>query len=214
MHRIPRQRMQGVQREIAAISKTLGIKLLKEMAIIYTETYDVLRPLKGNLDRSCMEYDMSKPITEFICSLPPQNTASRHGNIHNMVQEIKALQTTLDFTENIDEQLALEEDIAGKILWTCYSGLRSAVGHIPTKVLHNVLENDKMCNLADRVKFLEEISRVFDDALAELPTDDQAHLRRIIADAEVGTSKYQLLLDERTREQRVPGARHEDQTRT
>ncbi|KAI6152677.1 hypothetical protein BKA82DRAFT_1008444 [Pisolithus tinctorius] len=63
-------------------------------------------------------------------------------------------------------------------------------------------------------QFLEEISQVFNDALAKLPTDDQAHLRRIMADAEAGTSKYRLLLDERAREQRVPGTMREEQTRT
>ncbi|KAI6152673.1 hypothetical protein BKA82DRAFT_1008447 [Pisolithus tinctorius] len=211
---IPRQQMQGIQGEIAAISKTLGIKLLEEMAAIYTQTYHVLCPLKGDLDRSCTEYDMSKPIIELISNLRPQITASKHDNIRNMVEEIKALQTTLDATENIDEQLALEEDITGRILWTCHYGLRSEVGHIPAKVLHSILENDKLCNLLDRVMFLEEISRVFNDALAELPTDDQAHLRRIMADAEAGTSKHKLLFEERKREQRVPGARHEEQTRT
>ncbi|KAI5987758.1 hypothetical protein F5J12DRAFT_554393 [Pisolithus orientalis] len=213
-HGIPRRRMQGVQNEVTAISNTLGIKLLEEMATIYTRFYDILCPLKVKLDRSCMEYDMSKPIAEFISSFPPQTTTSRDDSIHDMVQEIKRLQTTLDTTENIDEQYALEEDITGRILWTCHSGFRSAVGHIPAKVLHNILENDKMCNLVDRVKFLEEISRVFNGALDKLATDNQAHLRRIMADAEAGTSKYQLLLDERAREQRVPGAMREEQTRT
>ncbi|KAI6146491.1 hypothetical protein BKA82DRAFT_31360 [Pisolithus tinctorius] len=106
--------------------------------------------------------------------------ASRNNSIHDMVQEIKRLQTILDNMANIDKQCALEEDITRRILWTRHSGVRSAVGHIPAKVLHNILENDKMCNLVDRVKadqFLEEISRVFNGALDKLASDDQVHLR-------------------------------------
>ncbi|KAI5990819.1 hypothetical protein F5J12DRAFT_786435 [Pisolithus orientalis] len=198
---------------ISGLVKTLCRRmnnLPEEMAAIYTQTYHVLRPLKGDLGRSCTEYEMSKPIVEFTSNLRPQTTASRHDNIRNMVEEIKALQTTLDATEIIDEQLALEEDITGRIPWTCHYGLCSEVGHIPAKVLHSILENDKLCNLLDRVKmsdwtyartkaiesrhqFLEEISRVFNDALAELPTDDQAHFRRIMADAEAGTQNISCL---------------------
>ncbi|KAI6146411.1 hypothetical protein BKA82DRAFT_2250734 [Pisolithus tinctorius] len=161
-----------------------------------------------------MKYDLSKPIIEVIGQLPTQAEVSGQGGIDDMIQDIKTLQMTLDATKNTDEQFALEEDITGRILWTCHSGLRSAVGHIPAKVLYNILEGDKMCNLVDRVKFLEEISQVFNDALAELPTDDQAHLRRIMADAEAGTSKHKLLIEERARGQRVPGARREEQTRS
>ncbi|KAI6042225.1 hypothetical protein EDC04DRAFT_2661556 [Pisolithus marmoratus] len=130
---ISRERMRGVKREIAAISKTLGVRLLQEMKAGYIQTYDVLYPLKGKLSKSCMDYDLSKPITEYIGSLPQPVTVSGHGGIRDKVQVIKTLQTKLDATEDIDEQLALEEDITGRILWTCHSGLRSVVGHIPAK---------------------------------------------------------------------------------
>ncbi|KAI5987755.1 hypothetical protein F5J12DRAFT_554344 [Pisolithus orientalis] len=151
-HRIHRQPMKVARREIASISNTLGIKLLEEMAAVYTRAYHVLCPLKGNMDRSCMGCDMSEPITKFISNLPPQTTTSRRDSIHTMVQDIKTRQTALDATENVDEQLALEEDITGRILWTCHSGLRPAVEHIPAKVLHSILKNDKICNLVDRVE--------------------------------------------------------------
>lgn len=58
----------------------------------------------------------------------------------------------------------------------------------------------------NRISFLEEISKVFKDALAALPSDDHTHLRRIMADAEAGTSKHQQLLDARTQELGTPGA--------
>ncbi|KAI6043678.1 hypothetical protein EDC04DRAFT_2649354 [Pisolithus marmoratus] len=186
-------------------------QLLEEMRAAYIPTYDVLNLLNGDLTRHWENYDLSAPITTRISSLPQPTSTSGRDSIRDMVQEIKTLQTSLDAVENIDEQLALEEDITGRILWTCHSGLRSAVGHIPTQVLNSILKEDKMYDLADRVKFLEETLKVLRDALAELPTDDQSHLRRIMADAEAGTSKHQLLLDERTRGQRAQGATHEGQ---
>lgn len=195
------QQMQGVKREIGAISGTLGIRLLQEITAVYFEFLEKLRTLESDLDRRCVKYDISKPITEFI-SLPTRTVVCEHHvRIRNTMRKIEELEERLDATNNINEQLALEEDITGRILWTCHAGLRDTVGHIPAKVLHGILENDKMYDLMGRVKFLEGISGVFNDALTELPTDDQAHLRRIMADAEADTSKYQLLL-----EQRVPGA--------
>lgn len=200
VHEIPGQQMQGVKHDVGAISKTLGIKLLAEIAAVYSQAYHDLSALKGKLDRGCVEYDMSKRIIEFISSLSPQTSMLGHTGIHDMVEEIKKLQEGLDTTKNNYEQCALEEDVTGRILWACYSGLYSVVGHIPAKVLHSALANDSLYTLMDRLKFLEEISRIFNDALAELPTDDQAHLQRIMADADTGTSKYKLLLAERARE--------------
>lgn len=151
---ILRQQMQGIKYEIEALSKTLGIRLLQEMKTVYTQTYDKLCAFKDELTRSCMVHDLSKSITECIGRLPQPTTMLRHDSICNMVTEIKILQTKLDCVENIDEQLALEENVTGMILWACHCGLRSAVGHIPAKVLHNVLENDEMYDLLDRVKVL------------------------------------------------------------
>ncbi|KAI6043669.1 hypothetical protein EDC04DRAFT_634551 [Pisolithus marmoratus] len=178
VRKFPKYRTQGAKLEIGAISKTLGIKLLEEVAAVYSEAARTLHPLKCSLDEDCMAYDMSKPITEVIGSLSSQTSASRHIGFHDMVEEIKNLQTKLDGTQNEDDQLALEEDITGRILWACHSGLRSTVGHTLAKVLNSILKDDKVYHLMDRVKFLEQICRVFNDALAELPTDDQAHLRR------------------------------------
>ncbi|KAI6008038.1 hypothetical protein EDC04DRAFT_2907341 [Pisolithus marmoratus] len=153
---------------------------------------------------------MSQPIVALDNSPSLQTSALRHVEFRAMVEEINDLQKKLDGTENNDDQLALEEDITGRILWACHSGLRStAIPRSPpdlNQVLNSILKDDKMYHLLDRVKFLDEICTIFNDALAELPTDDQAHLRRIMSDAEAGTSKYQLLQDERAREQRAPGA--------
>ncbi|KAI6043175.1 hypothetical protein EDC04DRAFT_2891194 [Pisolithus marmoratus] len=204
MREIPRQRMRGIKHEIGAMSKTLGIKACIATNTDIIESYHALCPLKGNLDTGCREYGMSKPITEFIGSFSPRTSASRHVEIPDMVEEIKKLQTVLDATKNIDEQLALEEDITGRAIPRLLPDLN--------QVLNSVLKEDKMYNLMNRVKFLEEISKVFNDALAELPTDDQAHLRRIMSDAEAGTSKHQLFLAEQTREQRALGTTHDGQT--
>lgn len=206
------QRMQGLKHEIEALSNTLGIRLLQEMTAVYIQTHEKLCPLKDRLTRSCIEHDLSKPITECTDGLPQLTMVSGYNSIRKMLGDIEILRTKLDHTENIDEQLALEEDVTGRILWTCHFGLRSFVGHIPAKVLCDVLENDEVYDLTDRVKFLEDISTVFNDALAELPTDNQVHLRRIMADAEAGTSKYELLLKERTGEQKAPSTAREGQT--
>lgn len=208
------RQMLGLKHEIEALSKTLGIRLLQEMTTVYIQAHKRLCPLKDRLTRSYTEHNLSKPITECISSLPQPTMVSGHNNIRRMLRDIESLRTKLDDTENVDEQLALEEDITGRILWTCHFGLRSAVGHIPAKVLRSVLGNDEVYDLMDWVKFLEDISTVFNDALAELPTDDQAHLLRIMADAEGGTSKYELLLEERRREQRTPSTTREGRTTT
>ncbi|KAG6328977.1 hypothetical protein ID866_10111, partial [Astraeus odoratus] len=44
---------------------------------------------------------------------------------------------------------------------------------------------------------LEDIGSIFKNSLSKPPSDGQAHLRRILADAQAGISKYQLLLSER-----------------
>ncbi|KAI6043674.1 hypothetical protein EDC04DRAFT_2649288 [Pisolithus marmoratus] len=129
--KFPKHRMQGVKHEIGAISKTLGIKLLEEMALVYSEAGCKLRKLKCNLDENCMAHDMSQPIVALDNSPSLQTSASRHVEFRAMVEEINDLQKKLDGTENNDDQLALEEDITGRILWACHSGLRSTVGHIP-----------------------------------------------------------------------------------
>lgn len=204
-----RKRMQEVKRELGAISQTLGIRLLEEISAVYAGAHDILYPLHDNLDRRYFEYDTSKPLTEFVGSLDPQTDVSGHDGIQSMVREIKSLQAVLDVTTDIGERCALEEDITGKILWTCHCGLRFSVGHIPAKVLYSILKEDKVYDVMNRISFLEEISKVFKDALAALPSDDHTHLRRIMADAEAGTSKHRQLFDARTQELRIPGATRE-----
>lgn len=124
----------------------------------------------------------------------------RQTNIYSMVQEIKALQAKLVITGDEDELRALEEDIAGKILWLCWCGINSEVNEILPKVRDYVLRDDAWQD--DTRHGLYEAARILKGTPHVDPDDDQAHLRRIMADAGAGTSKYQLLLAARAADQR------------
>ncbi|KAI6094854.1 hypothetical protein EDD16DRAFT_1682424 [Pisolithus croceorrhizus] len=104
-----------------------------------------------------------------------------------MVREIKALQAKIDTIQNEDELRAMEEDITGKILWVCWCGVSSEVNEILPKVGNYILEENAW-------QGLYEIARIMKGTPLIDPDDDQAHLRRIVADAGAGISKYRLLL--------------------
>ncbi|KIM53335.1 hypothetical protein SCLCIDRAFT_11599 [Scleroderma citrinum Foug A] len=98
--------------------------------------------------------------------------------------------------QDTDEQRALEEDIAGKILLVCYCGLQAEVEAVLAKVTDRILK-DETANrevLRARAHLLEETGQIFEDALAEPPDEYQYHLLRVLADARAGTSKHALLL--------------------
>ncbi|KAI5985327.1 hypothetical protein EDC04DRAFT_1586944 [Pisolithus marmoratus] len=108
-----------------------------------------------------------------------------------MLQEIEALRTKLDETKDEDDQRALEEDVTGKILWLCWCGICAEVDQLLPKVVDYIRSEGDM-------KGLREIFLVRPSIA---PSDDQAHLQRIMRDAGTGTSKYQLLLTARAAEQ-------------
>ncbi|KAI6004962.1 hypothetical protein EDC04DRAFT_2784504 [Pisolithus marmoratus] len=66
----------------------------------------------------------------------------RTFNVPSMVQEIEALQAKLDETEGEDEQRALEEDITGKILWLCWSGICAEADELLQKVEDYIQRED------------------------------------------------------------------------
>ncbi|KAI6042330.1 hypothetical protein EDC04DRAFT_996117 [Pisolithus marmoratus] len=121
--------------------------------------------------------------------------ARLHGGLHSELQQINALQAKLDASNDEDEKRALEEDTTGKILWLCWRGLRQEVGQVPEKVIDRIARDQRVCYQVAKARgqALHEIIEIFQEALAEPVEDDQAHLRRIMADAEAGTSKYDLL---------------------
>ncbi|KAI5987367.1 hypothetical protein EDD15DRAFT_2199579 [Pisolithus albus] len=97
----------------------------------------------------------------------------RQLNTPSLVQDIRSLQVKLDETRDEDEQRALEEDITGKV-WN----------HIAEETTFGCTDVISMA-----------VDRSTDSG------DDQVHLRRIMLDAGVNTSKYQLWFDARATEQ-------------
>lgn len=108
----------------------------------------------------------------------------------------------LDATTDEDEQRVLEEDIAGKILWFCWCGICAEVKELLPKVMSYIWKEEGLkesITIHTTHQGLFEIGRIVGAAHVE-PDDDQAHLRRIMLDAGVDTSKHQLLFATRTAE--------------
>ncbi|KAI6163924.1 hypothetical protein EDD17DRAFT_405556 [Pisolithus thermaeus] len=117
---------------------------------------------------------------------------NRQLDTPSMVEDIKALQVTLDATENMYEQRALEEDVTGKILWLLWCGICAEVDELLPKVVNYIQREGAMRGLL-------QISMV--NPPSTEPSDDQAHLQRVMYDAGADISKYQLWVDGRAREQ-------------
>ncbi|KAI6102885.1 hypothetical protein F5141DRAFT_1133477 [Pisolithus sp. B1] len=107
-----------------------------------------------------------------------------------MVQDIEALQVKLNATKDRDELRALEEDMAGKILWLFWCGICAEVDELLPTVVDFIRREANM-------KGLQEICWVY-----HLPDPgDQAHLQRVMYDAGAKTSKHLLWLAARAAEQ-------------
>ncbi|KAI6012663.1 hypothetical protein F5J12DRAFT_545085 [Pisolithus orientalis] len=117
---------------------------------------------------------------------PMKPKYDKYADACSMVQEIKALREKLDATDDEDEMRALEEDITGKILWLCWCGICQEVEQLLPQVVDYLGNEGNMTGLG-------QIGRIIEGTHTD-PNDDQAHLRRIMADAGAGTSKHQLLL--------------------
>ncbi|KAI5993729.1 hypothetical protein F5J12DRAFT_428322 [Pisolithus orientalis] len=105
------------------------------------------------------------------------------------------LQETLDAAGDEDEQRALEEDTTGVMLWVFWAGIHREVKYVPEKIVYHVVENDGVTDgeAGRQHGSLCDIAEIFRKALSKPVNDDQAHLRRIMADAEAGVLKYELL---------------------
>ncbi|KAI5994809.1 hypothetical protein EDD15DRAFT_764640 [Pisolithus albus] len=117
----------------------------------------------------------------------------RQVNTRSMVQGIKALQAKLDATRDEGEQRALQEDITGQILWLFWCGICSEVDELLPKVVDYIWREVNTEGLLDIYDYTFNSSTDL--------VDDQVHLERIMYDAGAKTSKYQLWLDARAREQ-------------
>lgn len=159
-----------VESDVETISNTLGVMLLGVISAAYHCTQSL------------------KEIEEKI----------RSNHFQTMVQEIITLQSELGTTPSKivagDKHQALEEDIVGKILWTCLHGIQLEIEGVLAKVVHCVL-NDKSATtevLEKRNELLQEMGHIFSNALSKLQSDDQPYLWQVTCNAKLGILKHQL----------------------
>ncbi|KAI6163933.1 hypothetical protein EDD17DRAFT_405947 [Pisolithus thermaeus] len=173
------------RREVESISRTLSVGLLEHIRTSF------LNASEDNQSRQAGQ----------VCSIHYDKL-----NVRSTVQEIVELQTTLDATQNEDEQRALEEDITGKILWFCWCGVSAEVDQLLPKVL--IYVRTKFDSMAPKPTPDYDARRGF-RAIAEImqktprtgQEDDMTHLQRIMLDAGAGVSKHKLWLGARAAEQ-------------
>ncbi|KIK19989.1 hypothetical protein PISMIDRAFT_682743 [Pisolithus microcarpus 441] len=164
---------QRVEEEIKSISQTLGAGLFEHITTAFDNAYwEYKSPGRVTPEVSPLKYD-------------------RQLDTLSVIQDIDALQAQLNATKDEDEQRALEEDVTGKILWLFWCGICVEVDEL----LPEVVEHTR------REGSLEGLWEIYLVKSSVDPSDDQAHLQRIMYDAEANTSKYQLWLDARAREQ-------------
>ncbi|KIM66492.1 hypothetical protein SCLCIDRAFT_326016 [Scleroderma citrinum Foug A] len=161
-------------------SKSFGIEVLRTVSAVYRKSPDFIYSSTPGEER---DPDMGR-IYHVRCK------------IRLLVQDVKALERKLTTThaDEDDERRALEEDITGKILLACWRGIRSEIEQVVEKVIRLIV-NDKRVERQEREersKCLQEIGRVLEAATVE--DYDHSHLRRILADAGAGISKYELLM--------------------
>ncbi|KAI6110435.1 hypothetical protein EDD16DRAFT_1240456 [Pisolithus croceorrhizus] len=171
------------RREVESISRTLSVGLLE------------------HIRTSFLNASEDNQQAGQVCSIHYDKL-----NVRSTVQEIVELQTTLDATQNEDEQRALEEDITGKILWFCWCGVSAEVDQLLPKVL--IYVRTKFDSMAPKPTPDYDARRGF-RAIAEImqktprtgQEDDMTHLQRIMLDAGAGVSKHKLWLGARAAEQ-------------
>ncbi|KAL4080984.1 hypothetical protein J3A83DRAFT_112060 [Scleroderma citrinum] len=119
-----------------------------------------------------------------------------NDGIRSNVQTVWELDKALSSLNDDDERRALEEDITGMILLTCWRGVRSEVEKALRKVVDLVVNDlavDGGLGYA-RALCLRDIATIFRQVVDECPDNGQCPLRRVMQDAEKGTRKRDLLL--------------------
>lgn len=164
---------QRVEDEIKCISQTLGADLLKHIRIAFYNAY--------------REHESPSDATHRVSPVK----YDRQLDIPSMVQDINELQVTLNATKDRDELRALEEDVAGKILWLFWCGICTEVDELLPTVVEFIRREANM-------KGLQEMCWLYH--LPD-PSDDQALLQRVMYDAGAKTSKHLLWLAARAAEQ-------------
>ncbi|KIM66476.1 hypothetical protein SCLCIDRAFT_324910 [Scleroderma citrinum Foug A] len=167
-------------------SKSFGMEVLRTVSAVYQKSSEfIYRHARGE-ERVP---DMAR-VYDVRCK------------IRSLVQNVKYLEGKLTATHADDKRRTLEEDITGRILLACWQGIRSEIEQIVEKVIRMIV-NDKRVERQEREersKYVQQDGRVLETAIVEAPDYDQSHLRRILADAEAGISKYDLLMASRLAE--------------
>ncbi|KAI6101876.1 hypothetical protein F5141DRAFT_1136218 [Pisolithus sp. B1] len=181
--------LSSVKRNVSMVRKitnTLSLEFLVDICNAF--------PAKTDALNSFIEGRKSNYSTEYIQPL---------------VKEVENLQAKYYTTKDTFEQLALEEDIVGKILEVCRYGISLDIQCTLGKVVHETLHygtTDRSTDLPEKeVRFecLKIAGEFFQDACSEVPHDDTAHLRRPMANARDGVSMHELYC--KAREERRDG---------
>ncbi|KAI5999581.1 hypothetical protein EDD15DRAFT_72165 [Pisolithus albus] len=160
-----------IEHDLEAISKTLGVMLLDVASAAYLGT------------------QTSKEMGIRLRG---------HNDLQSRVQGIITLQDKLDTTSSEPVFQAQEEDIVGKILWTCLHGIHLEVEEVLENVVHCVL-NDSLVSakvLGMRAELLQEMGNMFKNALLKFQGDDQSYLWQVVCNAKLGISKHHLYNNE------------------
>ncbi|KAI6148986.1 hypothetical protein EDD17DRAFT_1219385 [Pisolithus thermaeus] len=171
-----RSEKRKIEHDVEAISKTLGVMLLDTTSAAY------------------------------LCTQSSKEMGVRlRGNSHlqSMVQEIMRLQDKLDRGWSNPLYEAQEEDIVGKILWTCLHGICLEIEEVLEKVVHCVL-NDSLISpkvQGMRTKLLQEMGNIFKSAVPDFQGDDQPYLWQVTYNAKLGILRQQLYNDEQEKPQ-------------
>ncbi|KAI6099272.1 hypothetical protein EV401DRAFT_2035537 [Pisolithus croceorrhizus] len=105
-------------------------------------------------------------------------------HIQPLVKEVEDLHVKYYAIKDSSEQLALEEDIVGKILEVFHHGISKEIQYILAKVVHDALHYETTDSSVDlpekevRFECLKITGEFFQDACSEVPHDCTAHLRR------------------------------------
>lgn len=147
------------------------------------------------------EFYQGSPASFVPGSWPPRSKVNRimqgdidekKRRIQSFAQEVEALQNMLDDVSDESRRRALEEDITGKILLSCWNEIRSEVGQTLSKIVDYVVKDKVVYQQAPytpawyRHHRLKKIGQIFADVISENLDEGQNALQRIRAPCSIG----------------------------
>ncbi|KAI5985152.1 hypothetical protein EDD15DRAFT_1642599 [Pisolithus albus] len=212
--RASRSRNPFKSRAAQNLSREIVVPPLLDKCKVLDELIELAKQ-KARCEAGSISQTLSVELLERLCTVisdvPQDGTHGsqsaahpRQVDIRPMLQDVQALQTTLDGTADADEQRVLEEDVTGKILWLSWCEILSEVERRLQETVECVRRggNSMTSEVRDRVRQgLDEIGEIVKKKRHAHVDDDLAHLRRIMLDARGGVSKHQLWVAARSAEQ-------------